>query len=343
LAISIESKHHRSAIVRRLRRDLSHGRLITAAAASFEPDVILTHAPLIAQWRLQRWTRRHGVRVVYWLQDMISMTMSRKLRARTGGFGRPGAWMLRRLEGDVLRASDHVVAVSPGFLRQLANYGVRDDAVSVIPNWAPLDEIQPAPRTNAWAVENGLADRLVFLYAGGIGMHDNPAIMVELAVAQPGIAVVIVSEGWGADYIRAEAARRGLLNLRVFPFQPYSLLPEVLATGDVLMVILAARAAAYAVPSKVLSYLCARRPVLASMPAENLSAETLVKSGGGVVARAGDDADWLDKAAQLAADPELRARMADAGWQYAQDNFDIGPIADQFEHALAGATTITAT
>ena len=248
--------------------------------------------------------------------------------------GRPAGPLIRRFEGLVLRGADQVIAVTPGFLPLLARRGVPSDRITVIPNWAPLDEIKPLARDNPWAVQNGLTGRTVFMYTGALGMHDDLDPMVELAAALPDTDTVVVAAGRGVEPLRQEAQRRALSNLRVFPLQPYERLSEVLATADVLMATLAPDAARTAVPSKILTYLCSRRAVLASMPAENLSSQILVNSGGGIVTRPTDIQEWLAKAKELANDADLRSRLADSGWKYAQENFDIGRIADQFERVL---------
>ena len=51
----------------------------------------------------------------------------------------------------MLAASDHVVAISEDFLPILDSWGVDRGAVTVIENWAPLDELRPVDRRNAWA------------------------------------------------------------------------------------------------------------------------------------------------------------------------------------------------
>jgi len=66
-----------------------------------------------------------------------------------------------------------------------------------------------------------------------------------------------------------EKKRNDASNLVVFPYQPLDRYAEVLASGDVLLGILNADAGVYSVPSKILSNLCAGRPILFSMPEED--------------------------------------------------------------------------
>ena len=130
----------------------------------------------------------------------------------------------------------------------------------MIPNWAPLDEIYPLDRKNDWAVEQRLDDHKTLLYSGTLGLKHNPALLVSLArqvidAGQP-VELVVVNEGPAVELLREEAARADV-PLKLLPFQPYERLSEVLATGDILVVLLEESAGAFSVPSKTLSYLCA--------------------------------------------------------------------------------------
>ncbi len=155
----------------------------------------------------------------------------------------------------------------------------------MIPNWAPLEEIQPVTRANDWSHEHGLDEVRTLLYSGTLGLKHDPALLVALArqvidAGQP-VQLVVVNQGPAEQVLRDEAARLDV-PLLLLPFQPYERLSDVLGSGDVLVVLLEQDAGAFSVPSKTLSYLCAGRPVLGLMPAENLAA-TLVSRVEGCV------------------------------------------------------------
>ena len=193
-----------------------------------------------------------------------------------GVIGRGERWVARR--------SAAVVVIAESFVDVHREWGTAEKT-TVIPNWAPLAEIVPTPRDNAWARQQGIAWQPSLVYSGTLGLKHNPALLVGLArqVRDAGVPVhlTVVSEGPAVDVLRDEAERLDV-PITLLPFQPYERLPEVLGSGDVLVVLLDASAGAFSVPSKTLSYLCAGRPVLGLMPAENLAA-TLVAEVEGCV------------------------------------------------------------
>ena len=146
---------------------------------------------------------------------------------------------------------------------------------------------------------------------------------------------MVVSEGLGAAWLRAQAG--GLANFLLLPYQPFEKLPEVIASGDVLLALLEPDAGAFSVPSKILTYLCAGRPILAAMPPENLGSRILARSGAGISVAPDDQAGFLAAAERLADDAAERARRGKNALDYAAKTFDIRAIGDRFEAILARA------
>ncbi len=211
----------------------------------------------------------------------------------------------------------------------------------MIENWATLADLPVRPQDNAWSRVHDLSGRAVVLYAGTLGMKHDPALLARLAEAvgarDPEARVVVASEGAGADWLRDEAGRRGLDALRLLPFQAFDTFPDLLGSASVLVAVLEPEAGVMSVPSKVLSYLCAARPVVLSVPPENLAARIVARKGAGVVVPPGDAEAFVDATLALLADDARRQRMGAAGRAYAERAFDLEAITDRFETVLRDA------
>ena len=112
-------------------------------------------------------------------------------------------------------------------------------------------------------------------------------------------------------------------------YVPYADFPRVLGVADVTLVLLEEEAGTFSVPSKVLAYLAAGRPVVAAMPADNLATTTVARAGAGVVTRPGDHAAFAEAVADLLADDERRAAAGAGARAHATATFDIEVIADR--------------
>lgn len=324
--------------VKRRGQERRYGHLLAAEVDRYDPDVVISaNTPLDVQAVLQRMCVLRGRRFVFWLQDVYSFGVERVLQKRLPVVWRPIAWYYRRLEQSMLSRSDHVILITEDFRSALDPQRTRRDSVHVIENWAPIDEVPVRPKDNTWARKHGLHDKLCFLYSGTLGLKHNPNLLLEIALSfrdHPHVRVVVVSEGMGEDYLREKKAEYGLNNLLLFGFQPFEEMPDVLATGDVLIAILEPDAGVFSVPSKVLTYLCAARPLLLAVPLENLSAKIVSRNCAGIVVQPTDADAFVQAALELVRAPDRRAELGRHAHAYAKRTFDIEAITDRFEQVL---------
>lgn len=325
---------------RRPLQELEYVRPLVRRVRRFQPDrVVSGNTPLVVQTVFLAACRRIRVPFLFWQQDMHGLAMRQILRERLPLRGAGLAELFPRLERGLLRRSDAVVTIAADFVSVLEAWGVERDRVSVVENWAPLDELPERRKENGWAQEHGLVGKRVFLYSGTLGLKHDPGVLLQLALrfrSRSDVRVVVVSEGDAADGLRAQAAAHGLESLLVVGFQPYERLPDVHASADVLLVLLEPGLSAFSVPSKVLTYHCAGRPLLAAMPHENLAARVVERSGAGIVVEPGNHEAFLASAERLLADGPLRERLGRNARAYAERTFDVVAVADRFERVLEG-------
>lgn len=324
--------------LKRRFQEMEYARRAAGVFERYRPDVVISaNTPTEAQGLLQRRMRRRGTSFVFWMQDIYSIAVERLLARRSRLLGRAIGWRYRQIEKATLRASEATVVISPDFESVLSGWGIENARVTTIPNWAPLGEISARPKDNSWSRTHGLADTPCFLYSGTLGLKHQPNLLTELARAVRPLPVAVISEGVGADWLAAERSRGGLDNLRLLPFQNYDAMSEVFATADVLIAVLERDAGIFSVPSKILSYMCAERAILAAVPNENLSARIVAGSGAGIVVDPGDIQAFCRSGIELIGDVPRRNRHAKQAHEYARDHFDIRTITDRFEGVLATA------
>lgn len=328
--ISVGRTFNKYRPLRRAFDELVYG-IKSARLIGRQTDVVMaSNVPLLSLAVLWSWAWVLRVRRVLWLQD-FQAGLARKV------IGSPRwSWALSlfsALERWLVRRSDHVVAISPGFEEEIRRLG--QDHCTMIRNWAPLRAPSADSGPNRWADRHDLLDATVFMYTGTLGTKHRPDLLLALAErfrSADDVKVVVVSEGPAAEELKGSAQAAGLKNMVFLPFQEHSDLPDVLASADVLVALLDQDAAALSVPSKVLSYLSAGRPILASIPAANDAANVVAQSGSGLVAFS--DEQFLQYGAQLRDDVELRARFGAAGAAYAATAFDVESITPRFVAVL---------
>jgi colanic acid biosynthesis glycosyl transferase WcaI len=336
--LSLSCGFDKRAFLRRRFWEAKVGAQAAARALAFRADVVVgCNMPLDAQRKLQRACGTRRVAFVFWQQDVYSGAIYHYLGDRFGLLGKVVGRRYQRLEGGMLRRSDAVVAISEKFLSPLEAWGISRDRVRIIPNWAPLSEIYPVRKDNEWAQAQGLDGKLVALYTGTLGLKHDPALLLRLAQtgAARDLEVVVVSEGAAAEWLARQKQAQRVDNLTLLPFQPMERYPEVLGAGDVLLAMVGREAAGFSVPSKILSYLAAGKPVVASIASDNDAAATIKAAQAGIVVEPDNDAAFCEAVLSLTTDPEQLRRLGRNARLFAESRFDIEAKATQFEETFA--------
>lgn len=334
--ISLGQPFAKHEFIRRRKQEIEIGRRFAARVKTFNADVVVgCNMPLDTIRELQRESVSRGRKFIFWQQDIYSIAIERILSRRLGLIGRLVGRYYRGIERQVLRASNAVVVISDDFTSYLKrDFDVDIDRVHVVENWASLEDISPRPKDNPWSRAMGLSNKDVVLYTGTLGMKHDPKLIVAVAEdlrTRPNTEIVVISEGPVAEYLREAATLRKLSNLKILGFQPFEDYCNVLASADVLLAILEKESGAFCVPSKILSYMCAGRPIAMSGPLDNLSARILRESGGGVIVDSGNVMGFLAAVRGFLDDSRSGIEVGYAGRAYAEASFNVAGKADRFE------------
>lgn len=322
----------------RLKQELAYAGTLAAHARELAPTVTLSNAPPHIQAKLRKAVQERG-RFVFWMQDIYSLALHQLLIRNSPLLATPMMPLARNYENAELRKSDAVICIAESFRTYCERFGVGRDRCLVIENWAALEDLPVYSKDNSWSRARRLENKFVFLFSGTLGLKHNPEIFVSLAKSlreSPRAACVVVSEGAGRDFLERRKQALNLSNLYLYDYQQHHDFPKLLASGDVLIAILEPFASELSVPSKVLAYFCAGRPLLAAIPERNHAAQLIHISGGGLLVPPGDSNSFLCAAHKLMNDGLARQRYGQAARDFAEKTFDIERIGRCFLSAFDG-------
>lgn len=329
--LSVPRRYSKTNLVRRRAGDRHYGRTLAQDISALKPDIVLSgNTPTEAQEFVSSLCRKQRIPFVFWCQDFYSIAVERLLRDKFGPVGSAIGNYYKILERRQMRQASHIIHITEDFCKVTDGWGIHRSHVSVIQNWASLGAIKPMRRRTKWAEDNQIASRPRVVYTGTLGMKHNPSLLQ--AVADDGVAqVIVVAAGSALDALSPSE------RLQVFPLQPFDKLSEVLATSDVLVAMIEPEAADFSVPSKILSYLCAGRPIVLSAPRRSLAARILLENEAGLVVPPGDKGAFVAAVKRILADRDLASRLGQNARAYAEVRFNIETITDTFETALGRA------
>ncbi|MDP3116576.1 MAG: glycosyltransferase family 4 protein [Phenylobacterium sp.] len=339
--VQIRKPYRKDKMLVRRAQDIEYGRNCGDAIISFKPDIIISgNTPIESQKRLVSAAKKIDSAFVFWMQDFYSLAIRELIGKRMLGAGVVVAAIYERLERSLLRRSDAVVIISDDFIFGLDKINVDHRKFHIINNWGAISEIPIVEKNNPWSRRMGLDSEYVILYSGTLGLKHDPMAICAIAdhfATDKSAKVVVSAVGAGFDALRSELHLNPRPNLILNGLEPIENLPDMLGTADAFIALLENDAGRYSVPSKVLSYLCAGRPIILSAPASNLSAKIVLEAGAGRVFEPGDHQALVAAAEDLKRDAHIRLAMGAAGRRYAENSFDIEAIAKRFTSVFEAA------
>ena len=328
--------------VRRVLQEVQYGRALVRRAAAFGPDVILSsNDPLFAKAIAGRWCRRNRAALDLLAAGSVQRGDGRHGGRRLGPAGEVIGERFKRLERRLSARCAGVVAITDDFLPILEGWGIDAGKIVVINELGPRGRDRcAAPQQRLGAGEGPRRTSRSSCIRELWGSSTTPGCCWswrERFRRRPGAGGGHLS---GPGSHLAERAGGGELpgrNSSSFLTNPTKGCPEVLATGEVLAALLTGDAAVYSVPSKVLTYLCAGRPIVAAVPAPNLIARTLEAAGAGEVVPPNDAESFARAVGKLLADEVQAELCGQPRAVHAESAFDIEQLANKFEPLLIAA------
>lgn len=302
------------------------------------PDVIFVyHPPLtigMPAWILSRLWR---IQFVYQIQDMWPETLSATgmienpfLLSSVGRFAR---WIYAK--------ASLILAISPGFKKNLIDKGVSSEKVRVISNWMEGGLTKSITPDAKLAHDLGLANRFNILFAGNIGEAQGLETVLEAAKllkGHPGVQFVFVGDGTALPRLEKRAVDQLIANVRFLGRFPHNAMPGLYALADVLLVHLKDDPLfRITIPHKILNYMASGKPILAALAGDG--ANLVIEAGAGISCPPGRP-EALAAAVRyfLAMPDDERKAMGDRGRQTVRIQFSREALIDKIEKALIQAS-----
>jgi glycosyltransferase involved in cell wall biosynthesis len=262
-----------------------------------------------------------------------------------GYFGTVGSLVFRAIETVLARSTDALVAVSPQVRDELVRFGVAPAAkfavvrlgIELEPRVA-CDEDQAAIRARIGVSP----DRFVVGWFGRMTAVKRTDDLLDAltALRERGVDALLLLVGDGADRERLERLAHGRGLAKSVLFLGYQ---EDVARWYAACDAIVLTSASEGTPVTLIEALAARRPVVATRVG---GVEDVVQDGvTGHLVRPGDTHALAERLALLAADPELRRRMGEAGRAQVLQRYAVERLVDDvdrlYRSLLAAASDTT--
>jgi colanic acid biosynthesis glycosyl transferase WcaI len=310
----------------RLLENLSFG--LTSgwqALVAKRPQVVYANTwPILATGLLFLVAKLRRIPLVISVQDVYPEALMTQQRIKDDSFL---TRFLRWIDGVIARHSTHVIVISERFTEIYRDRRrVPPNLLSLVPNWIDSNQIDVNDSGQKFRLRTGIAATdFLLVYGGNVGVAAGVETVIDsmrLLANEPCIRLLVA--GSGSQLATCQKSAQQIPGQPVLFHSPWAAeeTSEVLRAADVLVLPTQREQSLASVPSKLLSYMLAGRPVLATaVPGSDL-ANLLSRSQCGWVVEP-DRPDLL--AAQIKEvtqlDPVERQRRGNSGREYVLQHF----------------------
>jgi glycosyltransferase involved in cell wall biosynthesis len=276
---------------------------------------------------------KSNIKFVYWIQDFYSIAASMILKRKIPFIGDIVGLYYKYLDKKNLNDANSIIIITDLFKKQLEKWKIDMSKVITIPNWGSLSEISISEKNNDWSKLNLLnKNNYNVIYSGTMALKHDPNIILNAAKSHQDIDFTIVGFGVGIDYIKDNSS--DIENINILPIQPFSDLSNVLASADILVAVIEEDAGQFSVPSKILNYMCAGKPIVLSAPKSNLATKIINDANAGICVMSNDYTGFNEAITKIKNNREMSTDFSYNSRKYAENNFNIKIITRKFEDLI---------
>jgi len=240
----------------------------------------------------------------------------------------------RAIEKLIYNEAARIACLSEGFIHKLTERGVDSTKLHLIPDWADTESVCPLTDVSPFRSSVGIAEnKFVVLHTGNMGKKQDLLNIVraaDLSREDSDLVWMLVGEGEERQLIETERQFRDLANLKLLPLQPVELLQQVYSAADLLVLNQKASVKEAVIPSKLLTYMAAGRPVVAAVNEESEAARHIRASRCGLIVQPENPRALVEGVSRLRQNPSLRLELGLNGRKYALEHFTKSRVLQEY-------------
>lgn len=243
-----------------------------------------------------------------------------------------------RMESWVYEKAALITVHSEGNARHISAKTGNPSQLKVVHNWVDLDEYSRTTGGEAFRARQGLDGKFLVLFAGVMGYAQDLEVVIDAANVLrtcQDIVFILAGDGVEKPMLMEKARKLSLQNVKFLPFVSKEDYPGLVAAADVGLVTLKQSMRTPVVPSKILGYMAASKPFVASLNPESDANRMIEESGCGVSVPPGEPLAMARAIEQLFRSTDVARGMGVRGRAYAEHHFSKVKAIDRYDSLLS--------
>jgi len=259
-----------------------------------------------------------------------------------GDLGMIPAWAVKtlyRVEGAAYRHARLVTTLTSSMRKKIVDKGVPEKKVELLEPRMDDSLVDILPEEgNAFRRQYDLGDKFLVTHSGNIGVKQGLDVVVNAAVLNrndDSMLFVFVGNGADCGRIQGRVAAMGLHNVRFLPLLNQVEFRGLLSASGICLVTQQQSVSEIAFPSKIVTYLAAGRPIIASVNPDCEVARIVQESRAGRVVDA-EEPEALSFAIQELREQNL-SELSEKARSYASQRWAAVRVLGHLERSLMAA------
>ena len=291
-----------------------------------KPDIVQSaNNPLIAQLIIISYYNIKKITFINWITDLLGIGIYNTLKRKNIILSFIVGNFFKKIELICANNSNWNITIAYTFEKYLREKKIKN--INTILNWAPYKDEEK--KISHFFNKNKFYDKKVILFSGTLGKKHSVNVLFDIAKILQDYKDCLLVVITNPEIVSDLNDKAKLNNIKFFPFQPASDIYKIFQNSYVLINILNDDAN-FSVPSKVLSYIVAARPMILIMPKDNEISQMVLDNNLGIILD-NSDQDQLEKNINnMLFDNQLRENFIKNCKNYSKDNFQSDKKMDEF-------------
>jgi colanic acid biosynthesis glycosyl transferase WcaI len=247
--------------------------------------------------------------------------------------------LARSIEGFAYRNADKTVCICHGFVESLTANGIPAEKLALIPLWGDTENVYPTADASKFRAANEVAEhQFLIMHTGNMGKKQdlmNVVRAAELLKERTDVLWFLIGHGEERLVLDQYIREQKLTNVKLLPLQPAEELAEMYCAADVLVLNQRAAVVDSVIPSKLLTYMAAGRPVVAAVSDQSETSRYIDRAKCGVIVQPESPAALAEAVLNLKQACDLRHNLGANGRTYVEENFTKQKILREYEVLLS--------
>lgn len=216
--------------------------------------------------------------------------------------------------------SDYIGCMSPANVKYLQKHNryLKDKIIEICPNSQRNRKVQSIEKADLRKQYGLPEDKVIFVYGGNLGKAQGVEFIREVLQTyqeDDRVCFLILGDGTEYCYLEQEIQKMKSSNVKLLPSIPVEEYEKLLPVCDVGLIFLSNRNTLPNFPSRLLSYLNAKLPVLAACDRATDIGRIIEAAGCGKKTRSGDINSFQKAMEAFLSSEEARRKMGEYGYQ----------------------------